>query len=392
MSRWIDVAEGAGPRVLMAVEQLRRAVPGGIGAYARGLLAGLARCAEDGDDIDLTLLASRAPGRSFEGPTRRPDPLAGFGRPVRLSRLPSKVLTRAWDHGWVGAPAGFDVVHSISLAAPPRRPAGTAYRVVTVHDVAWRRYPEATTRRGARWHEAAMCRVRDSDAALVVTSKFVAADLMSDGVASERITIVHGGSDSFVPEDRAQTDALLGRLGVSGEFLLTVSTLEPRKNVDRLLQAYGHVRPELPEPWPLVIVGPAGWGPGISSPEGHAGVVFAGAVSDATLTGLYRRARAFAYVPLTEGYGMPPLEAMRVGTPSVITNEVPSVVDLDETGPPPARIVDPFDVEDIAAGLLAVLTDEPLRADLARRGAAHARARSWRTAARQHIELWTSLA
>jgi glycosyltransferase involved in cell wall biosynthesis len=367
----------------MAVEQLRRAVPGGIGAYARGLLVGIAQCAEDGDEVDLTLLASRAP--------RRPDPLAKFGRPVLLSHLPGRLLTRAWDHGWVGAPSGFDVVHSVSLAAPPRRSAGWGRHVVTVHDVAWRRHPETTTTRGAKWHEAALRRAQDSTAALIVTSKFVAADLMRDGVASERITIVHGGSDHFVPEDGPQTDALLHRLDVPGEFLLTVSTLEPRKNVDRLLEAYGRIRPQLQEPWPLVIVGPPGWGPGLTSAPDQPGVVFAGAVSDATLTGLYRRARAFAYVPLTEGYGLPPLEAMRVGTPSVITNEVPSVVDLDEAGPPPARIVDPFDVDDIAAGLLAVLTDEDLRADLAVRGEAHARSRTWRTAARQHIGLWRSL-
>jgi glycosyltransferase involved in cell wall biosynthesis len=264
--------------------------------------------------------------------------------------------------------------------------------VVTVHDVAWRRHPEATTPRGAKWHEAALCRARDSDAALVVTSKFVAADLLGDGVASDRITIVHGGSDHLVPEDPEQTEALLRRLGVRGEFLLTVSTLEPRKNVDRLLQAYGHIRAGLPEPWPLVIVGPTGWGPGLSGPPDQEGVVFAGAVTDAALTGLYRRARAFAYIPLTEGYGLPPLEAMRTGTPSVIANEVPSVVDLDEPGPPPARIIDPFDVEDIAAGLMSVLTDDVVRADLALRGEAHARSRTWKTAAHQHIGLWKSLA
>ncbi len=375
----------------MAVEQLRRAVPGGIGAYARGLLGGLAQCAAAGADIDLTLLASRAPGPPLSRAKDGADPLARFARPVRLSHLPGPLLTRAWDHGWLRAPAGFDVVHSVSLAAPPTRRRDPVRHVVTVHDVAWRRHPEATTPRGARWHEAALCRARDSDAALIVTSKFVAADLRADGVASDRITMVHGGSDHLVPEDPEQTEALLRRLGVRRDFLLTVSTLEPRKNVDRLLQAYGQVRPTLPEPWPLLVVGPSGWGPGLSGPEDQRGVAFAGAVSDAVLTGLYRRARAFAYVPLTEGYGLPPLEAMRSGTPSVIANEVPSVVDLEETGSPPARIVDPFDVDDIAAGLTAVLTDDALRADLAVRGEAHARSRTWKAAARQHIELWKAL-
>jgi glycosyltransferase involved in cell wall biosynthesis len=380
------------PRVLMAVEQLRRAVPGGIGAYARGLLAGMAQCAADGDEVDVTLLASRHPTRPGGGSALPPDPLAQFGRPLRLSVLPGPLLTRSWDHGLVHAPGGFDVVHSISSAFPPLARGDRARSVVTVHDLAWRRHPETATARGVTWHEAALRRARDSGAALIVTSKLVAADLVGDGVDADRITIVHGGSDHLVPADPAQSDALLRRLGVTGEFLLTVSTLEPRKNVDRLLKAYALARASLPEPWPLVIVGPTGWGPVLTSPREQDGVVFAGAVTDAALTGLYRRARAFAYIPLTEGYGLPPLEAMRTGAPAVIAKEVPSVIDLDEPSPPPALIVDPLDVEDIAAALTTVLTDEVVRADLATRGEAHARSRTWRTAAHQHIGLWRSLA
>jgi glycosyltransferase involved in cell wall biosynthesis len=88
---------------------------------------------------------------------------------------------------------------------------------------------------------------------------------------------------------------------------------------------------------------------------------------------------------------LPPLEAMRMGTPSVVANEVPSVHDLGATGDPPARIVDPLDVDDIAAGLGAVLTDDAVRADLAARGAAYALSRTWRAVARQHIDLWGAL-
>ena len=96
-------------------------------------------------------------------------------------------------------------------------------------------------------------------------------------------------------------------------------------------------------------------------------------------------------MPLTEGYGLPPLEAMRVGTPTLVADEVPSVHDLGAAGPAPARIVDPLDVDDIAAGLAAVLTDDALRADLAARGADYARTRTWDAAARAHVELWRSL-
>ena len=140
-----------------------------------------------------------------------------------------------------------------------------------------------------------------------------------------------------------------------------------------------------------MIVGPTGWGPEPPVPRAADHVVFTGPVPDVVLSEMYRRARAFAYVPLTEGYGLPPLEAMLVGIPTVVSDEVPSVHDLGAVEPAPARIVDPLDIDDIARGLADVLTDDVLRAELASRGAAYASTRTWRGAARAHIELWRSL-
>jgi glycosyltransferase involved in cell wall biosynthesis len=376
--------ERATPTVLLAVEQLRRRVPGGVGVYARCLLGGLAQAAGEEDGVDVALLASRSPGGHA-------DPLAAFHLPLHTSRLPSRLLTRAWDHGLSRAPAGFDIVHSVSIASPQLRHASPERLVVTVHDVAWRRHPEATTRRGVRWHEAALRRATRSGAALVVPSRLVAADLMAAGVATERITVVPSGADHLPAPDSAAADAILQKVGVTGPFLLTVSTLEPRKNVDRLVQAFGHVRDSLPGPWPLLIVGPTGWGPRPVHPAPAEHVIFTGPVPDAVLSELYRRARAFAYVPLTEGYGLPPLEAMRAGIPTVVSDEVPSVHDLDAPEQAPARVVDPLDVDDIARGLAAVLTDDALRAELVPRGAAYAATRTWRGTARAHVELWRSL-
>jgi glycosyltransferase involved in cell wall biosynthesis len=378
------VTDGSALSVLIAVEQLRRRVPGGIGVYARGLLGGLALAGAQGDEVEVALLASRAPSGSD-------DPLASFGRPVHTSRLPSAALTRAWDRGLSHAPVGFDIVHSVSMAAPRVRRSSSERLVVAVHDLAWRRHPEATTRRGATWHEAALQRARRSDAALVVPSRLVAADLSAAGVAEGRITVVPSGADHLPAPDPAATDALLQRLGVSGPFLLTVSTLEPRKNVDRLVQAFGQVRSSLPGPWPLVVVGPAGWGPGPHEPRQADHVVFTGPVSAVVLAELYRRAHAFAYVPLTEGYGLPPLEAMHAGAPTMVSDEVPSVHDLGAPDPAPARVVDPLDVDAIAAGLVDVLTDEAQRADLSRRGSAYAATRTWQRTARDHLDLWRSL-
>ena len=140
-----------------------------------------------------------------------------------------------------------------------------------------------------------------------------------------------------------------------------------------------------------MVVGPEGWGPRPTRPPQADGVVFTGAVPDPVLVELYHRARAFAYVPLTEGYGLPPLEAMRAGTPTVVSREVPSVHDLGATEPAPAVIVDPLDVDDITSGLAAVLTDEGLRTELSARGMRHVLPRTWHAAARSHVALWKTL-
>jgi glycosyltransferase involved in cell wall biosynthesis len=363
--------------ILLVAEQLRRQVPGGIGTYVRGLLAGLATL--DDAHIELppvTLYASRGRGG--------PDPLEEFGRPVVTSRLPGPVLTRMWDRGLVHAPEGFDLVHSVSVAVPPVRARSGSGRapaeVVAIHDVAWRHRPEDYPSRGRRWHEAALQRALGQASHFVVPSDAVAADLVKAGAAASAISVIPLGSDLLRDRDDAGAAALLDRLGVDDQFLLSVGTLEPRKNLSRLFEAYGVARRSLPGPWPLLVVGPPGWGPGLEHGEG---VVFTGRVGDATLASLYARARLLAYIPFEEGFGLPPVEAMRYGTP-VVASPLPT------TGGA-ALVVDPTRVEDIARALVRVATDDVVRAELAAAGSTRAAGLTWEAAARAHVTLWRSL-
>jgi glycosyltransferase involved in cell wall biosynthesis len=348
-------------RLLVVAEQLRRPVAGGIGTYVRGLLRGLSTL-----DADVTLWASRAPRSGG-------DPLAGLG-PVITSPLPAPALVRAWDRGLGRPPAGADVVHATSFAVPP---AGDAPMSVMVHDLAWRHFPEAYPDRGRRWHEAALGRALARARLLVVPSATVADDLLAAGAAPNRVEVVEEGCDHLAPADDEAAGTLLAGLGVSGDFLLTVSTLEPRKNLPRLLAAYDAVRATLP---PLVVVGPAGWGPEVRPGPG---VVLAGLVTGGTLTALYRRARLLAYVPLREGFGLPAVEAMACGTP-VVASAVPSSAGA-------AVEVDPFDVDGIAAALVPVATDERRRAELVAAGLERAAGLTWDATAARHLELWRAL-
>jgi glycosyltransferase involved in cell wall biosynthesis len=398
-------------RVLLAVEQLRRPLPGGIGRYARGLLGGLSDLeANERSGAEIALLASRPPrADAVAGSGGHPgDPLALWGFPVRSSALPGPALTRAWDRGMVAAPPFFDVVHSVSLAAPPvrrgRAPGGgRPSLVISVHDLAWRAHPDSTTARGRRWHEAALRRSLRRADAFLTPDEGVAAQLRSLGAGADAVVVVPFGADHLPPPDEPGADHLLERLGVRGPYLLTAGTLEPRKNLRRLADAYAEARRSLPESWPLVVVGPRGWGdaglgggssasvahnPGSDGADGA--IVAAGSVSDGVLAALYRRARAFVYVPLTEGFGFPPLEAMGAGVPVVASTGVPSVA--PPPGEKPAALrVDPQSVEAIAEALVAAATDEPLRDDLVARGTIHYQSLTWRRCARQHLALWERL-
>ena len=231
--------------------------------------------------------------------------MARFGRPVQTSRLPGPLLTWRGTTVVSDAPRGFDVIHSVSLAAARGpRPASGSRLVTTVHDLAWRRSPEATTVARAALARGCVGRSGDSVASVVVPSRLVAVDLETFGIEEGRITVVPGGADHLPDPDPAAADALLGRLSVRGEFLLSVGTLEPRKNLVRLAQAFARVRPSLPGPWTLVVVGPTGVGrpgPG-AGPPGHRWSRLHGGGPNPGVGGAVPAGPApAAYVPLTEG-------------------------------------------------------------------------------------------
>ena len=356
-------------RVLVVAEHLRRPSPGGIGTYLRSLVAAL-----DGDP-EVTLLAGRPPAGD--------DPVAALGLPVLSSPLPGRLLTRVWGPGLAGvAGRRFDVVHAPSLAAPPAR----VPVVVAVHDVAWRRLPDAYPPRGRRWHERALARAARRAATLVVPSQATADAVLAAGADPGQVEVLDPmyGCDHLPPPDAAGAAALLAGMGVTGPYLLSVGTFEPRKNLPRLVEAYGRARASLPEPWPLVLAGPPGWGVDAEVLRRAPGVVTVGRVGDAVLSGLYAGARCVAYVPLFEGYGLPAVEAMAAAVP-VVASPVPS------TGGA-ALEVDPRDVDAMAAGLVEAAADDARRDELVTAGLLRAGELTWKAAAGRHVQAWKRVA
>jgi glycosyltransferase involved in cell wall biosynthesis len=361
----------AGPRgastVGVVAEQLLRPVPGGVGRYVRALVEHLpAEAAVDGGAVRF--LVCRHPA----------ERVAAVGLPpaatVRLA-WPGRLATRTWvTLRRPRLPAGLletlGLVHATSAAVPPAR--GRPL-VATVHDLGFRHYPDAYPAGGRRYHDRSARIVAGEAARILVPSEATARDLAElYAVDRGRVTIVPLGVEPPAHPDHRGAARLLHDLGVRGPFLLAVGTLEPRKNLPRLLAAFGEVTDELPDHW-LVVVGPVGWGPRLRPSWESVRVKLAGPVGDATLHALYQKADGLAYPSLHEGFGLPVLEAMAHGTP-VLTSDRSS---LPEVAGDAALLVDPLDRGAVAKGLVRLVADGALRQRLKAAGPRRAAAFTW---------------
>jgi glycosyltransferase involved in cell wall biosynthesis len=205
-------------------------------------------------------------------------------------------------------------------------------------------------------------------------------------VPEERVHVVYCGiADDFShAEESAANDAgILTGLGVDGPFLLSVGALEPRKNLDRALEAFAVLRgqPQFRD-MRLVHVGPEGWlsshVPALVRSLGiESDVRFLGVVPRPALAALYRAARVTVYVSLYEGFGLPVAESMACGTPVVTSNRS----SMPEVAGGAALLVDPLSIDSIVQGIASAWSDEELRRTLRSRGLARARAFDWSNAA-----------
>lgn len=273
-------------------------------------------------------------------------------------------------------------------------PAGTK-KVVTVHDLCWLEAPE-TMRASTRSLDALLMprSLRSADAVVAVSSASRDSLLQRFPELSEKLYLILEGS-SALPAPKS-VDAL-DQWRIRKPYVLFVGTLEPRKNLPRLLEAFAKVRKRLLETDTqqpqLVVVGDVGWGgldlPGSLSRLGLSDFTrVLGHVSDEQLSTLYRHAACLAMPALYEGFGLPLVEAMAQGTP-VLTSSSSS---MPEVAGQAGRLVNPLDVSSIEAGLLDMLTDLRYRESLAACSKAQAAKFSWKTAAIEMLQLFQNLA
>ncbi len=268
---------------------------------------------------------------------------------------------------------------------PAFRPRRT---LVTIHDLGYLRFPDCHPPRQRLYLRLSTAWNARVASAILVDSRATQTDLVAaHNVPISKSTVVYPGVGAmFRPQPDAVIEAARSRLGLPGRYLLFVGTLQPRKNLLRLLKAHAAV-PEAPD---LVLVGRPGWlsRPILEYAESLADRVhLLGPLSDEDLPPVLSGATALMIPSLYEGFGIPALEAMSCGTPVLAstTSSLPEVV--GEAG----ILVDPLSIDAIAAATRRLCTDSGLREELGRRGRARARHFTWAAAARKTLSVMEAL-
>jgi glycosyltransferase involved in cell wall biosynthesis len=283
-----------------------------------------------------------------------------------------------------------DVFHGVLNVAPLFCPSPS---VITIHDLAFLSFPQ-TFRRLNRAYLTWATRVsaRRATRILAVSEATKQEIVRLLGIPPERIVVTYDACEErFAPPDPAALEAFRRRAGLPERFILFVSTLEPRKNVPTLLDAYARIAGSTDAP--LIIGGGKGWLYDAIFAKAEAlglgdRVRFVGFIASEDLPLWYAAATVFTLPSLYEGFGMPLLEAMACGTPVVTTtsSSLPEVVgDAGITVPP-------TDADALGAALLQVLSDAELRADMRERGLRQAQRFSWRTTAEHTLKAYQDAA
>ncbi len=282
-----------------------------------------------------------------------------------------------------------DLVHLPSTILPPLLPCPA---VVTVHDLAWARYPDTYDPDDLRMQTQVVPRSVRRAAHVIAVSESTANDLAEVvGVPRETISVIPlGVSSVFRPDGPAAAcDIFPGAERLSEGYILHTGGLHLRKNLARLLEAYKMVKEELAAP-PLVIAGEAGATPAKKLRERAEAlgvgedVIFAGYVEESVLADLYRGATVVVYPSLYEGFGLPVLEAMASGAAVITSNRSGTA----EVAGGAALLVDPESAEEIAAAISRALTDQALRRDLGALGVSRSQRYRWELTAQRTVGVY----
>jgi len=301
---------------------------------------------------------------------------------------PAHHRLETWALGAELFPHQLDLLHSPDFI-PPRW--GAKRFVITVHDLAFLRYPQFLTAESRRYYNEQIQSAVSRAHAIAADSHATQVDLINLlNAPEEKITVIHLGLDEqFHPRPPEEVSAVLARHRLPRGFILFVGTFEPRKNVPTLLKAYAALRAQWPEAPPLVLAGNRGWlfeeaQTLARELKLHAHTYFMENFPSADLPATYCGAGVTVLPSYYEGFGFPVLEAMGSGTPVVMSN----VSSLPEVGGEAVLSCDPTDEAALTEALYRALTDSALRERLISSGLARAKTFTWEKTAQETLALY----
>jgi glycosyltransferase involved in cell wall biosynthesis len=273
--------------------------------------------------------------------------------------------------------AGCDVVFGANYFLPRLHSAIARRRVITVHDLTFKRYPELLQKETLDSLDRNMQKEIAGADAIICVSESTRSDLLHFYQADpSRVFAIHSGLGTHPPCTEVD--------GLPPRYVLFVSTIEPRKNLDTLLDAFEKLRASGAYKGSLVVVGKVGWkSKGIVARLRRPGIVHLDYLDAARLATVYRNAEVFVMPSIYEGFGFPLLEAMAHGVPTIAARSS----SLPEIGGDAALYFEPMDAGELQTRLRSVLEEKPLREALIARGRERAAQFRWDRAAKQTLDV-----
>lgn len=326
---------------------------------------------------------------NFLGRNDNSASLRGVTMPVHENRLfPYGVYRRIWNV--VPIPYerlfhnGADATIFFNYIVPPHM---NGHVLTVIHDMTYLRFPETVEKRNLRRIQKGISYSVERSSRILTDSEFSKREIMELLEVPEQKISVVPGAPSLLGES-ADFTKFSREMGIHCPFLLYVGTIEPRKNIVRLLRAFSLLKERHRIPHQLVLAGGSGWGTEeiyrTAKEISHAeDIVFTGYISDAEKNALYQNADVFLFPSVYEGFGIPPLEAMHHGCPVVCSN----AASLPEVVGDAAELVNPLEIESIADGIWHVLSDRLYAQDLVEKGHTQAKKFTWEASANQLVKI-----